>query len=73
MALHKIEKTFDLIGKGFDILTTVACIIFVGVIAYFILGLMEYTGALRLLLSCAAGLIGGLVFKLIIYGLAYFN
>lgn len=73
MALHKIEKAFDVIGKGFDILITVACILFVGVIAYFVLSVMGYTGALHLLLSCVAGLLGGLVFKLILYGLAYFN
>lgn len=70
MALQKIDKTFDLIGKGFDILITVACIIFIGAIAYFVLSIMDYTGALRIVLTGVIGLVGGLVFKLVFWVLA---
>jgi hypothetical protein len=70
VALDIIDKACDLIGKGFNIPTAVACIIFVGVTAYVALSIMDYTDAGRVVLTGVIALVGTLLFKLVFWALA---
>lgn len=73
MTLQKIDKALDVLGRGFDILTTIACILAVGCVAYFILGGMDYPGALRIILTGLIGIFGGLLVKLVLRAIVHLN
>lgn len=73
MSQEKIEKAFNLVGKGLNILTALGCIFVVGVVAYVVFGIMEYTGAIHILLTGVVAVFGGLVLNLILRILVNFS
>lgn len=73
MSLQKIDKIFDVIGKGLGIIATLASIILMGVVAYVILGMMDYTGFALIGLTILIALLGGFFVQLVVRLLAWFG
>lgn len=73
MSLKKVDKIFDVIGKGLGIIVTLVSIILAGMIAYVVLGLMDYTGFALIGLTVLIALVGGFLVQLVIRLLAWFG
>lgn len=71
MSLQKIDRVFGVLETGVSLLTTIACILFVGFIAYVTLGIMDYTGIVKIALTGAIAVVGGLVLNIILRVLLY--
>ncbi|MGB3455160.1 MAG: hypothetical protein WBG08_11390 [Litorimonas sp.] len=66
MSLDKIDRAFNTVARGVDLLVTLACIVLAGVIAFVVLGLGGMTGVALYGLTAVVALAGGLVVRLVL-------
>lgn len=71
MSIEKVDRVFGVLSKGVSLLTTFACILFVGFIAYVTLGILEYAGVMHVMLTGVIALVGGLMLNLVLRVLLY--
>jgi len=69
--LETIDRTLSIFGKALHMAILLAGILVCGFVAYLVLGLMDYGGFMRWAGAIAFGLIGGVIFALIIRILAW--
>ncbi|MEM7729526.1 MAG: hypothetical protein AAF311_09655 [Pseudomonadota bacterium] len=66
MNMDKAERALGLVGRGFSLLTTLACIALAGVVSYFVLRVYGLSGAGLWTLTLVGALVGGAILKIVL-------